>query len=278
MIKTTTLLSLFVVLTATIHSQSSNSLLNNYDFETTNWQSIGWVSQTNTGNAIIANQNEPFFDKQNIVANSGMYFAYIGGYQDPAGLYEGEIAQEFFVGTAGHAKLDFYVRYISPSVDPGSEISISLDGTVIWSINPHYIVNSSATYEQIILPLGHIDAGNHTISIHGYENPMGGDMPMKFVFDDLQFKVLETASIEDESNVGLNIITTPGNIQINTTTELNEEATIELLDLSGKVVATSVTYFQNSYMLPVTSLNGGLYILNIKTATQQFSRKLFINS
>lgn len=270
-----TLVFCSAVLTATIYSQ--NSLILNHDFETTNWQSIAWVSQTNTGSPIIVDQNQPFFVKDGITAHSGIYFAYIGGVQSPAGLYEGEIAQEFTTTIAGSSSLDFYVQHISSSADPGSEISVSIDGNTVWSINPHFITSTSIGYQIIHIETGHIEAGNHTISLHGYENPLGGDQPMKYVFDDFTFMTVETASINDEPNVGFKVITTPGNVQIQTATELNTNAIIELVDLSGKTITSVNTYFQNSYSLPVSSLNSGMYVVSLKTATDIFSRKLFIN-
>lgn len=274
-IKISTILFCSVIITATANSQ--NSLIHNHDFETTNWQSIAWFSQTNMGNPIIVNQNEPFFVKDGIVAHSGLYFAYIGGVESPAGLYDGEISQEFTTTAAGRGQLDFYVRYLSPSVDPGSYITIKIDDEVVWSVSPHYIVDVTEDYELVSLQLGHLEAGNHIISIHGYEYPLGGDAPMKFIFDDFFFSTIETASINDESNIGLNVITTPGNIQIQTSTSLNADASIELVDLSGKVISSAVTYFQNSYSLPVSAMNSGMYILSVKTNIQTLSRKLFIN-
>ena len=90
-----------------IHSQ--NSIIQNHDFETTNWQDIAWFSQTNTGSPIIVNQSDAFFIKDDIFAHSGLHFAYIGGVQSPAGLYEGDLVQEFYVPMSGNGQLYFSV-------------------------------------------------------------------------------------------------------------------------------------------------------------------------
>jgi hypothetical protein len=74
------------------------------------------------------------------------------------------------------------------------------------------------------------------------------------------------------------VICTPGNLQINTTEAINENVTIELVDLSGKIVNSVPVYFQNMYNLPVQNLSEGMYILNIKTNTHLISKKLFIQS
>lgn len=260
-----------------IHSQ--NSIIQNHDFETTNWQDIAWFSQTNTGSPIIVNQSDAFFIKDDIFAHSGLHFAYIGGVQSPAGLYEGDLVQEFYVPMSGNGQLYFSVRYIQESTDPGSLITISIDDHIVWSVQPHYIVDYPEDYMVKLAEIGYLEAGNHTISIHGYENPLGGDAPMQFAFDDFNLNVIASpASVENEENIDLNVFCSNGNIQIQSIEAINKDAVIELLDLSGKVISSSVTYFQHSYTLPVNSFNSGMYILNIKTNKQTISKKLFIQN
>lgn len=255
---------------------AQNSYINNYNFEITNWQNIAWFCNTNTGSPIIVNQNEPFFYKNDISAKSGIYFAYIGGVQSPAGLYEAQLSQEFNLPTAGDANINFYVRYIRESVDPGSVITIRIDGEIVWSVNPHYIVDAETDYKNVSVEVGYLEAGNHIIEIYGYEDPLGGAAPMQFAFDDFVLQTASNASISESNNINLNVICTPGNIQMQTTQDINQNVVIEFLDLSGKTIATSVTYFQNSYSLPVNTLSTGMYVLNLKTNSQIFSRKLFI--
>lgn len=267
---------LFISSIFAVSLTAQNSYINNYSFEITDWQSIAWFSNTNTGSPVIVNQNEPFFTKDDIRANSGISFAYIGGVQSPAGLYEGQLAQEFNLPVSGDATISFYVRYIRESVDPGSVITVRIDGEIVWSINPHYIVDASENYEMVSVEVGRLEVGTHNIEIFGYENPLGGDAPMQFAFDDFVLQASSTASINESENIGLSVICTPGNVQIQTQQDINQDVVIEFLDFSGKIISTNVTYFQNSYSLPVSSLSTGMYILNLKTTNQTFSRKLFI--
>ncbi len=270
--------TLLVVLAITTNLQSQNSYINNCNFEATNWQSIAWFSQTNTGSPVIVSQTDPFFEKNDIVAHSGLQFAYIGGTQNAGGLYEAQLVQEFNVPYTGVGKMNFYMRYIKESTDPGSMIKIYIDGIAVWSITPHFIVNQSEEYVMETVELGELTAGPHTIEIYGYENPLGGNAPMQFTFDDFILQSTSTSSVNNEENIGLNITCLPGSIQLNTTEMINEDANIELVDLSGKVISSTRVYFQNSYSLPVQLMGAGMYILNIKTNTYHISKKLFIQS
>src|SRR5687768_6209728 len=116
------IISLFVLSNLTLFSQ--NSLLLNPNFEFTTWPEVAWMSQTNTGAAIISSEYEPEFTAINVTARSGWHFAYIGGSQTPNGKYECTLAQEFEVTKDGTGHLTFYYRYIRESVDPGSYIKI----------------------------------------------------------------------------------------------------------------------------------------------------------
>lgn len=254
---------------------SQNSHLQNAGFENTNWQNIGWISQTNTGSEMIVSEDKPIFNNNNVEAYNGSHFACIGGAQSVNGLYEGTLAQEFNLSLGGKAYLNFYYRYIRESVDPGSYVRILVDGIEIWSISPHFIVDASEDYELISLEVGTLEAGNHTIEIKGYEYAVGGDLPMQFAFDDFIFNTISTTSLE-EQHMDIKLICLPGMIQIETAEPINEDVQIELVDLSGKVVASSLTYFERSYSLPVEFYTSGIYILNLKTTTQTRSKKIFI--
>ena len=152
------------------------------------------MSQTNTGNDLIVNEDNFFSINHHLHAHSGNYFVAIGGVQDASGLYQATLGQQFNTIT-GNGHLGFYYKYGRESVDPGSYVSVLIDGIEVWSIAPHYIVDASDEYEYISVDLGHLDAGQHTIELKAYEHPLGGDLPMLFSFDDVALQVTSTASI-----------------------------------------------------------------------------------
>lgn len=274
-----TIFTLIHVLFLSIAAVSAqNSYINNHSFEATNWQSIAWFSQTNTGSPIIVDQTDPFFAKDHIHAHTGNKFAYFGGIQNAGGLYEASLIQEFSIPFAGNANFTLYYRYVRESTDPGSYVRILVDGNVIWSIAPHFIVDASEDYELKTFDLGYLETGNHVIQIEGYENPLGGDTPMQFTFDDFILQTSATASINDESNLQINTICTPGNILIETNEAIQSEVMIELVDISGKMVSSAVTCFDNTYSLSVPNDRSGIYILNLKTTNKTYSKKIFIQN
>lgn len=267
---------LFVVILIHLNSSAQNSSIQNSDFETTSPINIAWSSQTNTGSGLIVNEDNILCIDNNLNAHSGNYFAAIGGVQDASGLYQATLAQQFHT-TSGVAHLGFYFKYGRESVDPGSYIRILVDGIEVWSIAPHFVVDASDEYEFVGIQLGHFDAGNHTIELKGYEYPLGGDLPMLFTFDDITLQVTSTASI-DEENTEINLICLPGFVQIQTNKAVNQDAKIELIDLSGKVVASTLTHFESSYNLPVQFYNSGIYILNFRSDDLSISKKIFIQN
>jgi hypothetical protein len=128
--------------------------------------------------------------------------------------------------TAGNSKLNFYVRYIRESVDPGSIIGIKIDNEVVWSVSPHFIIDSPEDYILKSAELGHLDAGMHTIEIFGYEQPIGGDAPMQFAFDDFTLQAPGTTSIDIEEKPALNFTCLRGLIQIMSVTRVSERGLV----------------------------------------------------
>ena len=84
-----------------------------------------------------------------------------------------------------------------------------------------------------------------------------------------------TASINEENNT-LNVVCLPGLIQLETSKPINNDVQIELIDLSGKVIANAVAYFETSYSLPVQFYTNGIYVLNVRSENISFSKKVFI--
>jgi hypothetical protein len=234
------------------------------------------MSQTNTGAAIISNENEPLFTAINVTARSGSHFAYIGGSQTPKGKYECTLAQEFEIPEDGIGHLSFYYRYIRESVDPGSYIKILMDGNEVWSIAPHFIVDAEETYVQVQINLGHMNAGHHTFELSGYEFPVGGDLPMQFAFDDISFQSTTTASIENNVQNELNVIVSNGMIQLNTVQELNQDVVVEMTDLSGKIVMTNPIRYTNQTSFVKPTVVAGIYLISLKTNQQVFTKKVFL--
>jgi len=150
-----------------------------------------------------------------------------------------------------------------------------IDGIEVWSLSPHFIVDASDEYVYVSVDLGYLDAGHHTIELKGYEYPLGGDLPMLFSFDDVTLQLTSTASIEEETtNIELNYL--PGMIQIQSNVSINQDAQIELVDLSGKIIANTLTHFETSCSIPVQFYNTGIYILNFRSEGFNVSKKIFI--
>lgn len=263
-----------VLLISTLYVSSQNSSIENSDFETTSPVNISWVSQTNTGNDVIVNEDNIFSINNNLHAHSGNYFAAVGGIQDASGLYQSTLGQQFNSGT-GLGHLGFYYKYGRESVDPGSYVTIFIDGMEVWSLSPHFIVDATDEYVYVSVDLGYLDAGQHTIELKSYEHPLGGDLPMLFSFDDVVLQVTSTASVE-ENNTDLDLNYLPGMIQIQTNTVIDKDAQIELVDLSGKVIASTITHFETSCSIPVQFYNTGIYILNFRSEGLNVSKKIFI--
>jgi hypothetical protein len=256
---------------------SQNSLLLNANFESTTWPDITWMTQTNTGANMIADENDAVFTAINVHARSGSHFAYIGGGQNAKGRYEGSLAQEFEVPYEGNGHLTFYYRYIRESVDPGSYVKILIDGNEIWSIAPHFIVDAEESYVQVQINMGHLSAGPHTFELKGYEFPAGGDLPMQFAFDDVSFMVASTASVDESSNNNLNIIMFSSTIQLTTSKNIDQDVVVEITDLSGKTIFSNRVFFGNSYTIIQPPVVNDIYIVSLKTNQKIFTQKIYLN-
>jgi len=256
---------------------SQNSLLRNSNFETTTWPELAWMSYSNTGTQLIVNENKHEFLSLGVEANSGSHFAFIGGVQNVKGEYEGSLAQEFVVITDGIGELSFFYRYIRESADAGSYIQILIDGSVVWTLAPHFIVDASDEYVEVNVNLGYLSAGTHTFELKGYEFPVGGDLPMKFAFDDISLTTTTTASIELTPNTPIKTTIQGNTLQIFSDLNLNDEVTIAIMDLSGKnILSKQIPYSTNMYVeKPNTST--GVYIVSLHTNNQRYTQKVFFN-
>lgn len=256
---------------------SQNSLLQNSNFETTTWPAMAWMSYSNTGAQLIVNENKHEFITLGVEARSGSHFAFIGGVQNVKGEYEGVLAQEFEVISDGIGELSFYYRYIRESADPGSYIQILIDGNVVWTIAPHFIVDASDEYVEIEVNLGYLNEGTHTFELKGYEFPVGGDLPMKFAFDDISLTTTTTTSIEQTPNTPIKTTIQSNTLQIISDLNLNDQVTITIMDLSGKnILSKQIPYSTNMYIeKPTTS--AGIYIVGLHTNQQRYTQKVFFN-
>lgn len=265
-----------ILLSLQVTAQNVDSYINNHSFELTNWQDISWFSLSNTGNPIIVNQTETYFSKNNITAFNGLHFAFIGGYQNASGSYEAQLAQQFYMPYDGNATLEFHMNTLNISTDPGSSIKIIVDGNAVWSIQPYYIVNSPIGYEKINVNIGFLAAGNHTFELIANENPLGGNTPMRFAFDDFVLQSISTASVNDESLTNFNVISQHGQILIQSHTNIDAEVFVQMMDLSGKIIYSNNVLFGNQFIVPANELSNGIYVVNILVNNKPFSKKVYL--
>ncbi len=101
----------------------------------------------------------------------------------------------------------------------------------------------------------------------------GMNTPGFFVIDDIQYTVTSTASINNESNsIEVNVYPNPTNGIINLVSN-QLFSTIEIMDITGKIVYTNATssYFET---LDISYLPAGVYHIKSTTTTGQVIKKL----
>lgn len=255
---------------------SQNSLLQNSNFENTTWPAMAWMSYSNTGAQLIVHENKHEFTSIGVEAQSGSHFAFIGGVQNVKGEYEGSLAQEFQVFGGGIGELSFYYRYIRESADPGSYIQVLIDGEVVWSIAPHFIVDAMDEYIEIEVDLGYLAEGTHTFELKGYEFPVGGDLPMKFAFDDISLITTSTVSIEQSPGKTIKTILMGNTIQIISDLGLATNVGLEIMDMTGKNIVSQQLPYSSNMSLEKPPVSSGFYIINLHTDNMVHSQKIFL--
>jgi len=98
----------------------------------------------------------------------------------------------------------------------------------------------------------------------------------KVSIDYMRFGDFSVSSNEVISSSNVNVFPNPATDVLNVEVNLDEVATIELVDLTGKVVATQTLSNQGTATFNTANLSSGLYIVSIQTANGVVTEKVLV--
>lgn len=117
----------------------------------------------------------------------------------------------------------------------------------------------------VVFELGK-DADNNWIQVSGE----------KVSIDYIRLGDAAVSSNEVISSSDVNVFPNPATDVLNVEVNLNEVANVELVDLTGKVVATQTVSNQGTATFNTANLSSGLYIVSIQTANGVVTQKVLV--
>lgn len=204
--------------------------------------------------------------------HTGTQYAWFGG---AGGASEvGTLSQTFNVTTAGIAVLNFYLKTpIVPGV-LGDSLIVSIDGNTVFVATPADSNMYKSAYTQVVLPLGNMTAGSHTIVFQGEENEGEG---FNQLVDDVSIQIgsvnVDELFLDEYITMSQNM----ANNEIVVVTNFPEavDLTILIYDQAGKqVYAEAVSNAStNTLSISTANLSAGAYVIDFsKNDSNPFSR------
>lgn len=269
------LLSLSMFAGLAFYASAQTQMLADTSMEVTGGGGSDWSSTSTNFGTVLCDANCGTCGGP-CAPRSGSWYAWFGG----AGAAEvGTLTQTFNVATAGGGSLSFWLMLpnFGAAVD---SLSLTLDGTLIWSKLGTDSAGFESTYKKVTVPVGSVSAGSHTLSWRGVESGTGAGT-FNILVDDISLVVGGSAGISEfDFTNGVTVYTNNEAHILNLAFNFMEatDLGIQISDMSGRVLRTTqLEDIKNDHITYNTyGFATGVYNVTISKPGYAFSKKVYI--